>query len=84
MMSKLLTKKVRVNYIMEKKKIIVLVLSVVLIMSVYMTYRTYENKPKELPEEKEKIETKRKQFAMYIKDGDNYVEYKGVNGTIKM
>ena len=69
---------------MEKKKIIVLVLSVILIISVYMTYRTYENKPKELPEEKEKIETKRKQFAMYIKDGDNYVEYKGVNGTIKM
>ncbi len=65
---------------MEKKKIIVLVLSVILVMSMYMTYRTYENKPKELPEEKEKIETKKKQFAMYIKDGDNYVEYHGEEG----
>ncbi len=62
---------------MDKKKIIVLVLGIVLIMSIYMTYRTYENKPKELPEEKEKIETKKKQFAMYIKDGDKYVEYHG-------
>ncbi len=49
-------------------------------MSMYMTYRTYENKPKELPEEKEKIETKKKQFAMYIKQGDNYVEYHGDEG----
>ncbi len=48
-------------------------------MSMYMTYRTYENKPKELPEEKEKIETKKKQFAMYIKQGDNYVEYHGTD-----
>ncbi len=66
---------------MEKKKIIVLALSVILIMSMYMTYRTYENKPKELPEEKEKIETKRKQFAMFIKEGDKYVEYHGENGN---
>ncbi len=66
---------------MDKKKIIVLVLSVILIMSMYMTYRTYENKPKELLEEKEKIETKKKQFAMYIKEGDKYVEYKGQEGS---
>ncbi len=57
-----------------------LALSVILIMSIYMTYRTYENKPKELPEEKEEIETKRKQFAMYIKEGDKYIEYHGTDG----